>query len=189
MNVNDDDTHTVDGQDYGELARTDGRPVVRFTRRLGHAPAAVWRALTEPEHLAAWFPTTIEGERRRGAPLHFGFLDMEAPPFDGEMLSFDPPTVMELRWGDETLRFELQPVESGTVLILTVVFDEMGKVSRDAAGWHSCLDLLAFEVRGQKAPWSSADRWRDVKDTYIDRFGAEASTTGPPEEWESAHGT
>ncbi len=37
---------------------------VRFSRRLPHPPEKVWRALTEAEHLAAWFPTTVEGELR-----------------------------------------------------------------------------------------------------------------------------
>ena len=51
-------------------------------RRLGAAPISssfevarprekVWRAVTEPEHLAAWYPQEIVGERRAGAPLRF----------------------------------------------------------------------------------------------------------------------
>ena len=96
------------GTDDGELERQGDRAVVRFTRRFPYTPQDVWPALTEPDHLVAWFPTTIEGRRESGAPLHFGFRDMEGPPFEGEMVRFDPPTVMELRWGDETLRFELR---------------------------------------------------------------------------------
>jgi hypothetical protein len=120
--------------------------------------------------------------------LHFGFRDMEAPSFDGEMLSFDPPSLMELRWGDETLRFELYPSDEGSVLVFSAAFDEIGKTARDGAGWHSCLDLLLCELGGRKALWTAADRWRDVRDVYIESFGPEASTMGPPEEWERVHG-
>ena len=28
-------------------------------------------------------------------------------PFDGEMLAFVPPSLMELRWADDVLRFEI----------------------------------------------------------------------------------
>ena len=69
----------------------------------------MWRALTEDGHLAAWFPTTIEGPRRAGAPLHFSFRQGEAEAFDGEMLAFEPPSLMELRWADDVVRFELEP--------------------------------------------------------------------------------
>ncbi|MCW2567279.1 MAG: hypothetical protein JWN54_1376, partial [Mycobacterium sp.] len=48
----------------GALHDLGGRWQLRFTRRLPHPPQKVWRALTEPEHLAAWFPTEIRGDRR-----------------------------------------------------------------------------------------------------------------------------
>jgi uncharacterized protein YndB with AHSA1/START domain len=179
----------TDGQEYGELERRDGRVLLNFTRRLPHPPSQVWRALTEAEHLAAWFPTTIEGERAVGAPLHFAHRDDATAPFDGEMLAFEPPSLMELRWGEDILRFELRPDGDATVLAFTNIFDEVGKAARDGAGWHSCLDLLGYELAGEKAPWSSADRWRQVRDAYIERFGSEASRIGPPEEWERVYGS
>jgi len=175
--------------DLGRLERRDGQVLVTYTRRFPHPPGTVWRALTEPDQLGAWFPTTIDGERAAGAALRFGFENDEAPPFDGEMLVYEPPCSMTLRWGDEVLRFEVEAQGDGSVLSLTVTFDEVGKVARDGAGWHACLDLLGAVVAGHQAPWSSADRWRDVHPTYVDRFGPEASTIGPPEEWERVHGS
>ena len=179
--------------EYGQLQRHDGRLVLRYTRRLPHQPHKVWSALTEPEHLEAWFPTTIEGDRAAGARLHFSFRENEGNPFDGEMLAFDPPSVMELRWGDDILRFEVRPDGDGSASVLefTDTFDEheLGKAARDGAGWHACLDLFVYEVDGRPAPWSSPDRWRQVHDTYVDRLGPEASTMGPPEEWERVHGS
>jgi uncharacterized protein YndB with AHSA1/START domain len=180
---------TETGTDDGELEREGDRAIVRYTRRFPSAPQKVWPALTDPGHLVAWFPTTIDGRREAGAPLHFGFRDMEGPPFEGEMVHFDPPTVMELRWGDETLRFELRPEDDGSVLALTVRFDEIGKAARDGAGWHSCLDLLTHQVAGATAPWSAADRWKQVRLSSVERFGPEASTVGPPEGWERVHGS
>ena len=59
---------------YGTLdTLQDGRSQLRFTRALAHPPEKVWAAITEPEHLAHWFPTTIDGERAAGAPLRFTF--------------------------------------------------------------------------------------------------------------------
>ena len=169
----------TDHDALGALERSDGRWSLRFTRRLPHPPEKVWRALTEPEHLAAWFPADVEGERRTGAPVRFVFRHGEGPAIDGEMITFDPPSVLELRWGgEETLRFELRPDGGGTVLTFVNAFDELGKAARDGAGWHVCLDALAADLDG--TPWTSDGRWQAVHRSYVERFGAEAATIGPP---------
>jgi hypothetical protein len=110
--------------------------------------------------------------------LQFVFREDEGPAIDGEMLAFDPPRLLELRWGDETLRFELEPDGAGTVLTFLDDFDELGKAARDAAGWHACLDALEHDLRGEPPP---SDRWKQVEGWYVERFGPEASTIGPPE--------
>jgi uncharacterized protein YndB with AHSA1/START domain len=172
----------IDEQDYGRLERDHDRAVVRYVRQLPHPPSRVWRALTEPEHLAAWFPTTIDGERATGAKLVFRFTDIDLSPMEGEMLTFEPTSLLELRWGPDVLRFDLEPDGKGTALTFTATMVELGKAARDGAGWHTCLDLLSYNLTGERPPFTSSDRWGDLNDAYIDRFGPEASTIGPPEE-------
>src|SRR5438270_11714902 len=94
----------------GTLAQVeDGRWELTFVRRLAHPPEKVWRALTEPEHLAAWFPTDIEGDRAAGARLRFVFRNGEGPETDGEILLYDPPWGLVYRWGEEIIRFRIEP--------------------------------------------------------------------------------
>jgi uncharacterized protein YndB with AHSA1/START domain len=180
-------TNTVSA-DYGDLEVIDGRAVVRFTRRLDHGPEAVWRALTEPEQLAAWFPTTIDGERAAGADLEFRFEQVEMPPMTGKMLAFEPPSLLELSWGGDRVRFELTPEGDGTRLVFTATMEELGKATRDGAGWHQCLDSLERGLADAPARPDDSDRWRALRDVYAERFGPEASVLGPPKEWEDAHG-
>jgi len=118
----------------GVLERVDDRSVLRFRRELPHPREKVWRALTEPSHLVSWFPTSIEGERAAGAPLRFSFPAGEGDDFDGEMIAYEPPALLEFRCGTDTLRFELEESGSNTVLVFTDAFDEVGKAARDAAG-------------------------------------------------------
>jgi len=165
----------------GELEQAGDRWRLRFARRLGHPPERVWRALTEPADLAAWFPTTIEGDRQPGAKLRFSFPNGEAPPLDGEMITCRPPSVLEYLWGEDTLRFELHPDGAGTLLILLDTFDEQGKAARDAAGWHVCLDRLAGRLDGVPAPADPASGWQAANAGYVERFGPRAATIGPPE--------
>jgi uncharacterized protein YndB with AHSA1/START domain len=178
---------------YGTLERAGDVSILRYERRLAHPQQTVWRALTEEAELAAWFPTTIEGARGRGAPLHFAFRQGEGESFDGEMLAFVPPSLMQLRWADDVLRFELEPLpdtaSSGCILRLTVTFPEYGKAARDAAGWHVCLEQLVALCDGTDLPWEPPDRGSVVHRGYVDRLGPEASAIGPPPEWEQVRGT
>ncbi|MEA2298391.1 MAG: hypothetical protein QOF77_1327 [Solirubrobacteraceae bacterium] len=159
----------------------DGRWQLRFVRTLRHPVETVWQAITDPDHLAHWFPTTIDGERAAGALLRFAFADGEAPPFDGEMLAFEPPRLMEVRWGTDILRFELRPSADDTILTLLDTLDEGGKAARDGAGWHVCLDALTASLGGEPHPREAMNGWKNVHPHYLERFGPNAATIGPPE--------
>ena len=76
--------------DLGTLEQRDDKWTITFTRQLPHPPEKVWRAVTEPEHLAVWFPQEIVGERRAGAPLKF--VSTQGDAFEGEMVVFEPPS-------------------------------------------------------------------------------------------------
>jgi len=167
---------------YGTLEQIDGgRWRLCFRRTLNHPPEKVWRAITEPEHLAHWFPTTIEGERATGAPLRFSFPKGEPAPLDGEMLAYEPQSLMELRWGPDILRLELEPCEQGTVLTLLDTLEERGKAARDAAGWHVCLDALNAYLADAGDTREAMAAWRVVHPRYVESLGPEAATIGPPE--------
>jgi len=173
----------MDDADFGRLERNGEQWRLTFTRRLAHSPAKVWRAVTEPEHLAAWFPDEIVGERRAGAPLRF--VARTGDSFDGKMVRFEPPTLMELAWGTDVLRIEVAPDGTGTVLTLTDTFGELGKAARDGAGWHECLDRLGCALDGEQPPaWG--EPWRRLNALYAERLGPDAATIGPPPGWEGA---
>jgi uncharacterized protein YndB with AHSA1/START domain len=166
--------------DLGSLARQGERLTLTFERRLAHAQEKVWAAVTEPEHLAVWFPQEIVGERAAGAALRF--VSAGGDGFDGKMLVFDPPSVMELTWGTDRLRIEVQPDGDGTLLTLTDTFADLGKAARDAAGWHECLDRLGCVDGTNPPPWGK--HWRAINAVYVERLGPEASTIGPPPGWD-----
>jgi uncharacterized protein YndB with AHSA1/START domain len=168
----------------GELDRHGERWQLRFTRELAYPAEKVWRAVTEPEHLDAWFPQRVVGEWRAGAPLAFESRDGEFPPFDGQVLACEPPSLLEFRWGPDVIRFEIVPhaePATGCTFRLFDEFGELGKAARDAAGWHTCLDVLENHLGGTAAPWTSGERWGEVHPGYVERFGPEAATLGPPD--------
>ena len=163
----------MDDAALGTLTRDGDRWMLTFTHKLAHSREKVWRAVTEPEHLAVWYPQEIVGERKAG------------DGFDGQMLVFDPPEVIEFTWGADRLRIELQADGAGTLLTLTDTFDDLGKAARDGAGWHECLDRMVSDLDGTPPrPWG--ERWREVHPRYVTHLGPGAATIGPPPGWDDA---
>jgi uncharacterized protein YndB with AHSA1/START domain len=163
----------------GKLEQNDGSWRLRFERRLAHPPEKVWRAITEPEHLAAWFPDTIVvSEWSVGAPLRFEHTE---GGFDGEVLAVEEGSMLAFRWGTDVIRLEVRPDGEGTLLTLLDTIDQLGKAARDAAGWHTCLDQLEAHLEGSGFGGSPSDRWRELHPGYVEAFGPEAATIGPPE--------
>src|SRR5262249_57717867 len=86
----------------------------------------------------------------------------------------------ERRGGTDILRFELAADGDGTLLTLTDTIEERGTAARTGAGWHTCLDTLAYALAGQAPPWTGEQRWRQVHPSYVSRYGPEAATIRPP---------
>lgn len=166
----------------GTLVTIDGRPALRFERRYRHPMERVWRAITDPNEMAAWFPSDVDGDRAVGAELTFGDeaqraaaieagepTRVEGPMFRGTVVAYDPPKVFSFTWGGELLRLELLPDGDGTLLVFTQVLSHQSVAARNGSGWHQCLaqlDALLGEGAG-----ADADGWSDVYADYLHRIG------------------
>jgi uncharacterized protein YndB with AHSA1/START domain len=166
---------------HGTFETVDGRPTVRFERRLAHPVDAVWRAVTEPTELAHWFPARVSVEHRVGGPIAFVFEHGEAPPSEGEVLEFEPPHRFAFTWGGSVLRFVLEPDAGGCRLTFTHALTERESAARDAAGWHVCLDRMEERLAGASpaAPDGDAtEEWRAHYEEY-QRRGVPAGAPVP----------
>lgn len=175
----------------GELeARGGGQWELCFTRRLAHPIETVWKALTQPEQLQAWFPQRIVGDLLSpGSALRFEYANGEFAAFEGRVLRVEAPLLLEFLWGTDTIRLELEPGDGDgdgdgdghCTLRLRDTIAELGKAARDGAGWHTCLDFLEAALDGKTPSFTSSERWQAVHGGYVKAFGPEASTVGPPE--------
>lgn len=127
---------------HGTLSDVDGRPALRFERRLPHPVERVWRAVTEPAELERWFVAPVPWRPSAGEVF-------EAEGQAGRIVELDEPRVIAWTWGDERYRFELRPDGDGCRLIFTHVFDDrFGPAAQHAAGWEAYLDRLDAHVAG-----------------------------------------
>jgi hypothetical protein len=112
-----------------------------------------------------------------------GAVELEpgcSPPFDGEVIVYEPESLIEFRWGTDIIRLEIVPSEAGCTLTLFDTIDDLGKGARDGAGWHVCLEALAHALAGTDPPETVGERWQEVHAGYVEKFGPAVATVGPP---------
>ena len=146
----------------------EGRPALRFERHLHHAVERVWRAVTDPAELCHWFPSAVRGEVASGGTLTFEFPGGDMI-LEGEVVELDPPRRFAFTFGDDVLRIELDAAGDGCMLRFTCLFDDPERASRDAAGWHVCLDLLEKHLGGTATQTPSSEatpEWRELYEEY-----------------------
>jgi len=130
--------------------QTEGGWALVFTRDLRHPVAKVWAALTVRGQLREWAPYTPDRDLTSECAATLGMLDAEGAerPMPGTVLRVDPPRLLEHAFGEDVLRWELQPTAQGTRLVLRHSFTDGGWASALAAGWHICLDVADALLAG-----------------------------------------
>jgi uncharacterized protein YndB with AHSA1/START domain len=148
----------------------DGRPALRFERRLAHPIDKAWRAISEPEHLAAWFPWQVEIDPRVGGRIGFTHPQGVVTAPDAVVTAYEPPRVFAYTWDDADLRWELTEDGDDCVLVFTHVFAQRPAAAKFAAGWHLSIDALAASLDG-RAPTAEPERWARLDAGYVESFG------------------
>jgi uncharacterized protein YndB with AHSA1/START domain len=73
----------------GTLETVDGRPALRFERRLAHPVERVWRAIVDPAELERWFVAPVDWTPALGE--EFG---SPAAPGRERITELDPPRLI-----------------------------------------------------------------------------------------------
>jgi len=148
-----------------------------LVRDLRHAPAKVWKALTDPKELHEWAP--FDSDRSLGT-VGTATLSTDWAPHGTEttVKRADAPNMLEYNWGDFDLRWKLEALGSGTRLTLWINIDRR-YIAMGAAGWHICLDvmdrLLADQPVGRIAGPEAMKfaGWQRLHAEYAKQFGLE----------------
>ena len=94
-------------------------PVLRFEQYIPHPPAAVWRALTEPDLLATWWAA---GEVRPVLGHRFTLARGSWGVQPCEVTAVEPERLLEFHFAegvlDTTITWRLEPENEGTRLYL-----------------------------------------------------------------------
>jgi uncharacterized protein YndB with AHSA1/START domain len=148
-----------------------------FLRELRQAPAVVWTALTDPAELDQWAPFSATADLGRPGTTTLTMVDgPDRVDLPATVLRAEPPTLLEYTWGDDRLRWELEPAGAGTRLTLRHTLAKPDMDAMVAAGWHLCLLVLRRlldgnpigVIRGRDA---MAYGWESLRDGYASKLG------------------
>ncbi|MFC4104089.1 SRPBCC family protein [Paenibacillus xanthanilyticus] len=131
--------------------QTQSGYIARFERRFRHEAQDVWAMLTDNEKLTQWFGELRVEELREGGAMLF---DMGDGAFERmTIMAMTPQAVLEYEWGEDRVRFELEPQDEGSSLILIETIGTVtAHTARDLAGWQVCLDVIAALLDGRPIP-------------------------------------
>jgi uncharacterized protein YndB with AHSA1/START domain len=127
---------------------------LQLLRTLAAPPERVWRALTDPAALAAWFwparlAPTAEVDRVEAGGRYRIASSAAGMAVAGGYVAVERPRRLELTWNwdgeaEETrVTIELAPVEGGTGLSLRHEgFADDATRDDHVQGWSDCLDRL-----------------------------------------------
>ena len=137
------------GAAAGARIRQDGdKWTLILVRDLRHPPKNVWRALTDPAELREWAPFDADRDLGTVGPVKLSTVAESGPPVtETSVTRADPPRLLEYKWGENEMRWELEPFGGGTRLTL---WHSIGRkwIAMGAAGWHICLDVLEQLLTG-----------------------------------------
>jgi len=173
------------GPAAGAEVRKDGENwTLVIVRELRHPPQAVWKALTDPASLREWAP--FDADRDLGAVGSVGLTTVGTPQpqtSQTRVTRAEQPRLLEYRWGDHDMRWQLEPLGEGTRLTLWHNIDR-DFISMGAAGWHICLDvmqrLLADDPIGRIVGGAAMQfGWPRLNIEYAKQFGTEPKNWTP----------
>jgi uncharacterized protein YndB with AHSA1/START domain len=174
------------GPASGAQVRKDGEKwTLILVRELRHPPAKVWQALTEPAQLREWAPFDADCNLGDVGPVKLATVGVEPPQIsETSVTRAEAARLLEYSWGDNDIRWELEPLGAGTRLTLWHKIDRRF-VSMGAAGWHICLDVLDRFLAGEPIGRIVAGEamkfggWQRLNAEYAKQFGIDAPNWPP----------
>ena len=156
-----------------------------LVRELRHSPDKVWKAITDPAHLREWAPFDVDGNLGT-AGARVKLTTVAAPALrvtETTVTRADAPHVLEYKWGDFDMRWELEASVGGTRLTL---WSNIGHrfIAMGAAGWHICFDVLDHLLSGHPigrivGPEATKFGWQRLNAEYAKQFGVETPNWPP----------
>jgi uncharacterized protein YndB with AHSA1/START domain len=173
--------YTPDAAYGAEVTKEGPRWTLALVRTYQHPIERVWEAITDPAHLREWSPFDASANLgATGAKAALTTVGAPSPTTEETVVTrAEAPTLLEYQWGGHPMRWELEPMGSGTRLKLWTSIPK-NFIAMGAAGWHICLDVMDRHLAG--APIGRMvgmdalkfEGWHRLNAEYARQFGIES---------------
>jgi uncharacterized protein YndB with AHSA1/START domain len=161
-----------------QVRKAGDRWTLVLVRELRHSPQLVWDAITDPAELREWAPFDADRNLGEVGEVKLSTVGTPSPIIsETKVTRAEAPKVLEYNWGDNEMRWELEPLGAGTRLTL---WHNIGRkfVAMGAAGWHICFDVLDLFLADQpigRVVGGDAMNfdWKRLRAEYEKQFGNE----------------
>ncbi|WP_042475654.1 SRPBCC family protein [Bacillus ndiopicus] len=149
------------------ISQQQNHIIAQFERRLSYNAQQVWAVLTENHHLKHWMRNLEIVDARKNGKMNFHMLDGTDALIEMKVTDYVEQKAFAFEWGNDHVRFELQPVDTGTVLTLTETIQELTEhTPKDLAGWHICLQLFDGVLQGAGEQEFPMEDWQQYYEKY-----------------------
>jgi uncharacterized protein YndB with AHSA1/START domain len=152
--------------------------ILVVVKDLRHSPEKVWQALTDPAHLREWAPFDADGSLG-AAGNKVNLTTVGAPRVtETTVTRADEPELLEYKWGDFNMRWQLEALAEGTRLTLWTNIPRP-YIAMGAAGWHICFDVMDHLLSGNPVGRITGpeamnfEGWQRLNAEYSLQFGVE----------------
>src|SRR5215469_16237213 len=102
-----------------EVQKGDTQWTLILVRKLAHPPSKVWQALTDKAELSEWAPFDVDRSLDTVGPVKLATIGAPKPIVsESRVKRVEAPRLLEYTWGENEMRWELEPSGSGTRLTL-----------------------------------------------------------------------
>jgi len=151
-----------------------------LVKELRHSPEKVWAAITDPAHLREWAPFDADGDLGTvGNKVNLTTVGAPGPHItETTVTRANAPHLLEYKWGNFDMRWQLEPTGNGTRLTLWTNIARP-YIAMGAAGWHICFDVLDRHLAGQAIGRITGpeamkfEGWQRLNAEYSRQFGVE----------------
>lgn len=165
--------------DNAHVEKDGERWVLVLRRELRHSPESVWEAITDPEQLREWAPFDADGPLdAAGNKVRLSTVGAPVPHETETIIErAERPLLLVYEWGGSTMRWELTPTPSGTLLMLWTSIDR-AYIAMGAAGWHLCFAVMDRWLSGTPvgrivgADAMALVEWHRLRKEYSQQFSS-----------------
>lgn len=148
---------------------------VTYRRHSKHSPARLWRAITDPDEIAAWMGAPASVDLRFGGNYGFDFHGNGEDGLDGIIVRVERERRLGYVWGWSYVEWEIESAGDGCryTFIQNGLTDRGDDEEGLPAGWHEFFERLDDHLKGAaRTADQHAARWKALKPYYRTQIDA-----------------